>query len=90
LQHQYAFKATGSTNYALIKFIDYLTSRLEYTDYVRCHLVDFSKAFDTVSHPVVKLKLNMLDIPGSIENSIISFLTGRSQKAKGDRERFSF
>jgi hypothetical protein len=82
LQDQYAFKATGSTNCALIKFIDYLTSRLEYNDYVRCLLVDFSKAFDTVSHAVVIPKLNMLDMPGSIKNWIISFLTGRSQKVK--------
>ena len=82
MQDQYAFKATGSTNCALIKFIDYLTSRLENNDYVRCLLVDFSKAFDIVSHAVVIPKLNMLDMRGSIKNWIISFLTGRSQKVK--------
>jgi hypothetical protein len=76
LQDQYAFKATGSTNCALTKFIDYVTSRLEYNDYVRSLLVDFSKEFDTVSHAVVIPKWNMLDMPGSIKNWIISFLTG--------------
>jgi Reverse transcriptase (RNA-dependent DNA polymerase) len=64
------------------KFINYPTSRLEYNDYIRCLLVDFSKAFDTVSHAIVIPKLNMLDMPGSIKNWIISFLTGRLQKVK--------
>lgn len=42
-------------------------------------LIDFSKAFDTVSHGIVISKLNLLDIPASIKNWVISFLTGRTQ-----------
>lgn len=59
-----------------IDYLDYLIPRLEYNDYVRCLLVDFSQAFDTVSHAVVIPKLKMLDMYGRIKNSITSFLTG--------------
>ena len=46
---QFAFRPTGSTTCALVFFIHHLTRLLETNSYVRCLLVDFSKAFDVRS-----------------------------------------
>jgi hypothetical protein len=45
-------------------------------------LVDFSKAFDTVDHAIVLSKMNALDLPSSVKNWIIYFLTNRTQTTK--------
>jgi hypothetical protein len=79
---QYAFKPTGSTECALINCLDCVTRMLDSNEYVRCMLVDFSKAFDTVNHVIIIKKLNLLDIPPSIKNWVIAFLTRRSQITK--------
>ena len=55
---------------------------LETNSYVRCLLVDFSKAFDTVDHVVLIDKLDKLKLPSFIHNWLISFLTGRSHTTK--------
>ena len=78
LLDQFAFKPTGSTNCALIYCIDNITRMLETDNYVRCKMIDFAKAFDTVDHAIVLRKMNALNMPASIKNWIINFLTGRS------------
>jgi hypothetical protein len=64
--------------------LDCVTRILDSNEYVRCILVDFSKAFYTVdlNHAIIIKKLNLLDIPPSIKNWVIAFLTGRSQITK--------
>ena len=47
---EFAFWPTGSTTAALIYILYHVTLSLETNKYVRCLLVDFSKAFDTVNH----------------------------------------
>jgi hypothetical protein len=79
LRDQFAFKPTGSTNCALINCFDYVARMLEYNNYVRCLLIDFSKAFDMVDHAILIGKLKQLDMPPPITNWIISFLTDRNQ-----------
>jgi len=51
---------------------------LETNTYVRCPIVDFSKAFDTIDHAILLSKLCSFSIPNNI-NWIIDFLTGRNQ-----------
>jgi len=53
---------------------------LETNRYVRCLVIDFSKAFDVVNHEILLHKLSALDLPNNIYNWIVSFLTGRQQK----------
>lgn len=77
---QYAYRDTGSTTCALIRFLDSATSSLEKNNYVKCVLVDFSKAFDIVDHNIVITKINSLNMPESIKKWIVSFLTNRKQK----------
>ena len=80
---QFAFKQTGSTECALIKLFDTVTSAFERGNkYVKAFLVDFSKAFDTVDHAIIIRKLNHLDMPPSIKQWIFSFLYNRAQIVK--------
>jgi gmma-aminobutyric acid receptor subunit gamma/cGMP-dependent protein kinase 2 len=57
---------------------------LDSNDYVRCIFVDFSKAFDTINHPLLFEKLQQLPIQPNILLWIMNFLTGRSQAVKYD------
>lgn len=81
LLDQFAFRPTGSTTAALSCTMHFITKYLEEpnTKYVRCLLIDYSKAFDSVNHEIVLNKLNQLDLPDNIFNWILNFLTGRSQ-----------
>jgi len=55
---------------------------VEENNYVRCLLIDFSKAFDKVDHIILVQKLKTLDLPANVINLICSFLTGRSQQCR--------
>jgi Reverse transcriptase (RNA-dependent DNA polymerase) len=44
-------------------------------------MIDFAEAFDSVDHAIVFRKMNALNMPASIKNWIINFLT-RSQITK--------
>ena len=83
LHDQFAFKQTGSTTCALTKIFDYVTNAFENgNNYVRCLMVDFSKAFDTVDHAIIIRKINNLNLPTCIKNWVVSFLRDRSQMVK--------
>jgi len=45
-------------------------------------MIDFSKAFDTVNHEVLVIKLQQFALPGNILKWIVSFLLDRSQSTK--------
>jgi len=79
---QYAYKNTGSTTAALVHFMHRVTKMLEQNAYVRCLLIDFSKAFDSVDHVVLLSKLAQLNLPSYVVNWICSFLAGRGQQCK--------
>ena len=49
---------------------------------VRVLLFDYRKAFDLIDHKTLVAKLKMVDIPRSVINWIINFLTDRSQRVK--------
>ena len=52
---QYGFKPTGSTTAAIVDLTHThtVTVMLETNKYVRCLLIDFSKAFDSVDHAII-------------------------------------
>jgi len=60
---------------ALINVTDTVGRMLENNHYVRCLLLDFSKAFDTVDHLILLIKLHSYHLPGNILSWIVSFLT---------------
>jgi len=79
---QYAFKLTGSTTAALVHFTHHASRMLEENHYVRCLMIDFTKAFDTVDHAILMSKLVGYNVSSLVVNWILSFLTGRSQVCK--------
>jgi len=79
---QFAFKPSGSTTAALVYFTHQLTNMLEQNDYVRCLMIDFTKAFDTVDHVILLHKLSQLSLPWFVVNWICSFLYDRGQQCK--------
>jgi Reverse transcriptase (RNA-dependent DNA polymerase) len=82
ISDQFAFCPTGSTACALVYFMHHVTRMLETNSYVRCLLIDFSKAFDVVDHVVLVEKLSKLKLPKCILNWLISFLVGRNHTTK--------
>ena len=59
LLDQYAYKITGSTTSMLVWLTDTVGRLLESNQYVRCIMIDFSKAFDTVNHETLLSKLKL-------------------------------
>jgi len=75
---QFAFKPSGSTTCALVGLQHHVTYLLETNSYVRCLIIDFSKAFDTIDHSVLLSKFSSFGLPANILNWIIDFLILRS------------
>jgi hypothetical protein len=82
LADQFAFRPTGSTTCALVYFMHHVTCMLERNAYVRCLMVDFSKAFDRVDHLILVKKLSKLNISPLVLNWLISFLLSRSHSTR--------
>jgi len=71
----FGFRPTGSTDCALIFMMHHVSGMLENCEYVRCLMIDFSRAFDVVNHVILLHKLSKLNLPDYIVNWIVSFLT---------------
>ena len=56
---------------------------------IRVLLCDYSKAFDLIDHRLLVNKIKQLDIPNSVINWVISFLTYRPQRVKLGHDCFS-
>ena len=59
---------------ALIAVTHHVSQMLESCSYVRCVLVDYSKAFDTINHSILFSKLGKLSLSGNILGWIYNFL----------------
>ena len=80
---QYGVKPTESTMAAIVNIIHTVIVLFENNKYVRCLLVNFSKAFDTVDHfALVQNKNKTYNIGDNIIDLVVSFLTDRDQYKK--------
>ena len=50
---QFAYRPTCSTTAALVALDHHVAQYLESVSYVCCLMIDYSKAFDTISHPIL-------------------------------------
>jgi len=50
--------------------------------YVRCVLIDFSEAFDTINHSILVGELSELNVPDFVFKWIVGFLSDRVQSTK--------
>ena len=81
-KHQHGFIAKHSTTTNLLESLNDWTMSIEnrLTDVVA--YVDFARAFDTVSHEKLQLKLKAYGIQGQLLSPIMNFLRHRSQVTK--------
>ena len=76
---QFGFRASYSTNHAIISLTEYIRSKLDAGEYVCGVFVDLEKAFDTVHHDILCDKLKAYGLRGNINNLIKSYLSDRKQ-----------
>jgi len=79
LNHQYGFRRYHFTTHLLLEATHDWARILELHQSYHYLFLDFSKAFDTVPHSRLLLKLENLGITGDLLNWIKTFLTTRSQ-----------
>ena len=82
LSNQFAYRPSGSTTAALVSLLHDVTTILEDEPYVRLVALDFSRAFDTLSHRTLSEKLAKTDIPDNIYNWLSNFLSLRKHRTK--------
>lgn len=78
LADQFAYRPTCSTTAALIALEHHVAKYLESVSFVQCLSIDYSKAFDTISHPILFQKLLDLNLIPNVTSWIFNFLTGRT------------
>ena len=79
-QHGFVEKRSCLTN--LLSFLEEVTRRLDEGSIVQVCYLDFSKAFDSVSHCLLKYKLRSFGIVGRAMEWISQFLTNRTFNVK--------
>ena len=77
--NQFGFREKQSSYMALITLMDHLTEALERGEAVIGLFLDFSKAFDTVDHEILLIKLHHYGIRGEMLNWFRDHLSNRTQ-----------
>ena len=78
-ENQFGFRANHTTELALIKLVDTITSAWDNNKYVCSVLIDLKKAFDTVDIHILLYKLNAYGFRGLPLQLISSYLQNRSK-----------
>ena len=78
--HQYGFQRNRSTVTLLLQAVDNWSLSLEHHESIHCLFLDYAKAFDSVPHECLLLKLESLGICGNLLEWVRFFLTKRFQR----------
>ena len=76
---QYDFRRHISTQEACIDLVSLLLESFTFKKFALCIFIDFSKAFDSVDHKILLMKMEKYGFRGNILNLFRSCLTGRKQ-----------
>ena len=78
-KYQFGFRKGHSTSYALVTLVDKIATALDQGDSVLGIFLDLSKAFDTVNHDILLMKLNNYGFRGICLDWLASYLRNRKQ-----------
>ena len=76
---QFGFRKSHSTSHALNHSVTYISNELTRNKHVLGIFIDLSKAFDTIDHDSLIIKLERYGIRGNTNNLIKSYLSNRTQ-----------
>src|SRR5690606_27437242 len=79
---QFGFRKNRCTEDAVVSLTDFVLTQLDKKKHVLAVYLDIRKAFDSVSHSKLLIKLNKMGILGSAANLLDSYLTNRKQIVK--------
>lgn len=80
--YQFGFRQKYGTNLALLQLCDKISESLKLNETVIGVFLDFSKAFDTIDHSILLLKLEKYGIRGIANQWLKSYLENRTQTVK--------
>ena len=89
-EHQFGFRSGHSTIDQLVTCYDFVTKGVDQGKMVDIVFFDFSKAFDTVSHPIMIAKLKSIGICTQLVNWIQEFLVARRMQVRVQEGRSSW
>ena len=89
-KRQYGFVSGCSAVLQMLNVLDEWTETLDQSKEIDCIYFDFKKAFDSVPHKRLLLKLKTFGIEGKIFDWIKSFLTNRRQRVVVEGEISSY
>jgi len=78
-EHQFGFRKGLNTSDAVVEFLDHAYSSLDAKKYMIAIFLDLSKAFDTLDHEILLMKLQHIGVDTNILQWFQSYLTNRSQ-----------
>ena len=78
-QNQFGFRKNNSTTYALIQITEMIKESIDNHKYGCGIFIDLRKAFDTVNHNILLIKLEHYGIRGTALNWFKSYISNRKQ-----------
>jgi hypothetical protein len=81
-KHQYGFRKSRSTEFAIIELVDKITKGIDEGQYTLGIFLDLSKAFDTINHRILIEKLEHYGIRGICLKWFKNYLEDRKQTVK--------
>lgn len=80
IDQQFGFRKARSTKDALVFLTDSIRVELDNNNFVACAALDLSKAFDSISHSILKSKLTDVGFSAQAIELLENFLTNRIQR----------
>ena len=85
--YQSAYRKNHSAQTALLKLTEDIFDTIDDSEVTLLVFLDFSKAFDTVNHKLLLAKLAILGFQENVCDWILSYLSGRQQMVKTDKDK---
>ena len=86
---QFGFRQGHSTSHALNYSVNFLTNAIAKNKHIIGIFIDLSKAFDTIDHDKLLVKLDNYGVRGNCHSLLKSYLTNRKQYTSFDGENSS-